>query len=148
MVAKKTRKKKLDAQTLNEFRAWLSGVEEMQDDGWIPNETQWELIRQRIGLIKAEEVEVKPVHVGAGVQPRPQHMAQPQVPVDASGIPTLPAASSSFDNVEVVGSTAGASNLATPKPMQAAPKRLQQAVEGPVRTPDIDSSTGYQSGFA
>lgn len=38
-------KKKL---SLNEFRAWLSGVEEMQDENWTPNSGQWRTIRAKI----------------------------------------------------------------------------------------------------
>ncbi len=43
-----TRKKK---QTLAEFRAWLSGVEELQPDDWAPNATQWRLIRDKINNV-------------------------------------------------------------------------------------------------
>lgn len=35
-------------QTLGEFRAWLSGVEEMQPENWAPDLTQWRRIRERI----------------------------------------------------------------------------------------------------
>lgn len=38
-------------QTLGEFRAWLSGVEEMQSDDWAPDLTQWRRIRARIDEI-------------------------------------------------------------------------------------------------
>lgn len=38
-------KKKL---SLNEFRAWLSGVEEMQPEDWTPNANQWRTIRSKI----------------------------------------------------------------------------------------------------
>ena len=37
--------------TLEEFRAWLSGVEEMQPDDWTPDSTQWRRIRAKIDLI-------------------------------------------------------------------------------------------------
>lgn len=37
--------------TLNEFRAWLSGVEEMQSDDWTPDHTQWRRIRSKIDEI-------------------------------------------------------------------------------------------------
>ncbi len=35
-------------QTLGEFKAWLSGVEEMQAENWAPDLTQWRRIRERI----------------------------------------------------------------------------------------------------
>jgi len=38
-------------QTLGEFRAWLSGVEEMQSEDWSPDLTEWRRIRQRIDEI-------------------------------------------------------------------------------------------------
>lgn len=34
--------------TLGEFRAWLSGVEEMQADDWYPDPQQWKTIRAKI----------------------------------------------------------------------------------------------------
>ena len=42
------------AQTLSlrDFRSWLSGVEEMQDDGWSPSAEQWRRIRVKIDMIK------------------------------------------------------------------------------------------------
>jgi hypothetical protein len=42
------RKKK---QTLAEFRAWLSGIEELQPENWAPDATQWKLIRDKIHSI-------------------------------------------------------------------------------------------------
>lgn len=48
-----TRKKK---QTLAEFRAWLSGVEELQPEGWAPDATQWVLIRDKIACISEPKV--------------------------------------------------------------------------------------------
>lgn len=40
-----TPRKKL---SLGEFRAWLSGVEEMQDEEWTPSASQWRTIRAKI----------------------------------------------------------------------------------------------------
>ena len=59
-VTKKPRKprrpkSKLKARTLEEFKNWLEGLEEFQDDGWIPNSEQWETIKGSIYLIKEEE---------------------------------------------------------------------------------------------
>ncbi len=39
---------KIKKLTLNEFRAWLAGVEEMQSDDWTPDPTQWSRIRSKI----------------------------------------------------------------------------------------------------
>ncbi len=38
-------------QTLGEFKAWLSGVEEMQPEGWSPDLGQWKKIRSKIDNI-------------------------------------------------------------------------------------------------
>lgn len=53
--------------TLRDFKAWLQGVEDMQEAGWTPNAEQWKRIRHKIDLITAVvavEVEtVKPSEV-------------------------------------------------------------------------------------
>ena len=46
MARKRTKK-----QTLNEFRAWLNGVEELQPEDWAPDAAQWKLIREKINNI-------------------------------------------------------------------------------------------------
>ncbi len=130
-MAKKTRKKKLLAQTLNEFRAWLSGVEEMQEDEWVPNNTQWELIRQRIALIEDANPELS-TSVNAAVH---RNSATPQ---SETVIPHFPNHNNSaFDNANIVGPS-------TPR----APPNDQLLVDHSGKTPDIDSSEGYSSSFA
>jgi hypothetical protein len=44
----KTYTKKSKPLTLGEFRAWLSGVEEMQTEDWYPDLQQWKTIRAKI----------------------------------------------------------------------------------------------------
>lgn len=41
--------------TLDQFRAWLEGVEEMQDEDWVPNLRQWQTIRAKIDAILDDE---------------------------------------------------------------------------------------------
>jgi len=48
---KRRQKKPQKSQTLAEFRAWLEGVEELQDENWSPNKSQWDLIREKINNI-------------------------------------------------------------------------------------------------
>jgi hypothetical protein len=36
---------------LSEFRAWLEGVEELQDKSWHPDAKQWKLIRRKIDSV-------------------------------------------------------------------------------------------------
>ena len=38
--------------TLEQFRAWLSGVEDMQEDDWTPSPTQWKKIRSKFDEIE------------------------------------------------------------------------------------------------
>lgn len=78
--------------TLNEFQAWLDGVEELQPDGWTPSAAQWKLIRDKISNIKeAPVVAQQPVintpapHMQQGI---PQAPAPGYVPApDVGGVP-------------------------------------------------------------
>ena len=81
-VAKKSRKSrkqktKLKARTLEEFKNWLEGLEEFQNDGWIPNAEQWETIKGSIYLIKEEEYYDEPVTYSSAPAPAPVYQ-QPQ----------------------------------------------------------------------
>lgn len=138
-TVKKAKKKKLDKQSLTEFRAWLSGVEEMQEPGWIPNETQWELIRQRIDLIDESPT---PTHQTAHNY---QHRADNHTMVE----PLLPAVPSQFDNVQVIApTTSGLSDIPLgPTVPGPRPKQKQRTLVGSEKTPDIDSTGGYSSSF-
>lgn len=137
-AAKKTKRKKLEKQSLTEFRAWLSGVEEMQDPGWIPNESQWELIRQRIDLIEEPQpVQTNHVHYN--------HNGQPDNPPQ-NGDPLIPQVPSAFDRVQVVAPTSS-SLLEVPQARAAPAPMRRKPLVGSEKTPDIDSTTGYNSGF-
>lgn len=37
--------------TVDEFKSWLSGVEDMQEVGWSPDKVQWKKIRDKIDLL-------------------------------------------------------------------------------------------------
>lgn len=39
--------------TVNELKQWLSGVEDMQEPDWYPNQTQWKKIRDKIFCLEA-----------------------------------------------------------------------------------------------
>lgn len=134
MTVKKTRKKRLQKQTLTEFRAWLSGVEEMQDDGWVPSESQWQLIRERIGLITEPE---PVVHTPPQPAARPAQMGHTP---DAGGLDLLPQVPSAFDKAAVSEVSSGP--VVTPAPRPATQPNQT------VKTPDVDTSQGeYKSGF-
>lgn len=42
--------------SISEFKQWLSGVEDMQENGWVPDAAQWAKIRSKIDLIVEDEV--------------------------------------------------------------------------------------------
>lgn len=114
-----TSKKKL---SLNEFRAWLSGVEEMQDESWTPSATQWRTIRAKI-----EEVMDVPVqqqqrtrYVDEGYDERPSGPIRPS----------------------------GPSAFSAPQPMQQQAPAPVPGMDGKIKTANIDTSkTPYVAAF-
>lgn len=60
-------KDKQEQISAREFRIWLEGVEEMQDDEWVPSSTQWKRIREKIDTIKDDQVVVESVSVSSTV---------------------------------------------------------------------------------
>jgi len=117
MAAKKRKAKKV---SLNEFRAWLEGIEEMQEDGWTPSAEQWNTIRDRVNHIVPDVTE-KIVE---------KTVAAPTARVTPA--PQIPARTSAPSILQDLTPNA-------PKP---------QMVDGRIKTPDIDTTDGeYKSGF-
>lgn len=122
MAKKKTKVTNKTSCSLTEFRAWLEGVEEMQEANWAPDATQWKVIRAKINAVVADEVPIAKVAVVNRAAP-PRAIAQPtksslgqSLPVDKSALSNAP--------------------IATQDGMQ-------------LTTPDIDTSGGdYSSPFA
>ena len=112
--------------TIREFRCWLQGVEEMQEEDWVPSKAQWTKIRQKIDTIQ-DAPSTTTLPAKEGTYPRSGVI----VPVDDSAVqlqagPVIPA---------------GPSNLIVPP--RSAPSLLGQP-----KTPDIDTSTKqYESSF-
>lgn len=80
-----TKKKKM---TMNEFKFWLTGVEELQPDGWHPSEEQWKLIRNKIDSIVEPKVQQPaPVVQQPQFQPQLQPQFQPPVQQPDSALP-------------------------------------------------------------
>jgi hypothetical protein len=118
---------KLNKLSVREFMSWLSGVEEMQDEGWTPTGTQWKRIRDKINLI-----DDTPAPTSRVVAP-----SQPD-----SGRPTTfgPTAPPVYTPSNMVANPAA--DLAG-KPF------LPEQPGQPARTPSIDTSSGiYGSPFA
>lgn len=116
--------------SVREFRMWLQGVEEMQDDDWTPSPQQWKRIRDKINNIDGNAATVtKPT-------PAPQPPLQyAQAAIPTGPIPRVPEPT-----------LAGPSSMAFPQHPQLNP--LLAGSGGQVKTPDIDTSAkGYESGF-
>lgn len=62
--------------SFQEFKAWLQGVEEMQDEGWSPTPVQWQKIKEKLGQIdlSAQLVAPRP----ANVEYRPTFVPPPE----------------------------------------------------------------------
>lgn len=57
---KKTKRKAQEANiSISEFKQWLAGVEDMQEDGWVPDAVQWAKIRAKVELLADEEIQVE-----------------------------------------------------------------------------------------
>ena len=61
-----------DTIDIDTFKAWLSGVEDMQGDDWTPSAEQWKKIRSKINLLTITEYEdpkhfpQQPIYRGPG----------------------------------------------------------------------------------
>jgi hypothetical protein len=123
--------------TVREFRYWLQGVEEMQDEHWTPTSSQWAKIREKIDSITDVEPQSAPTPTPAPVRYAAPAMVPPMVQPPTTQPPTGPV------------SLAGPSSLAIPpRPTMSSNPLLAQGNSIPVRTPDIDTSgKGYESGF-
>jgi len=83
-------------QTLKEFKAWLEGVEELQDDDWSPKYEQWVLIRDKInGIIEEKPITmaaaaVVPVVATTALTAAPSATGTPRImpPPQVGGFPT------------------------------------------------------------
>lgn len=126
-----TSKKKL---SLNEFRAWLCGVEEMQDDSWTPSSSQWRTIRAKI-----EEV----IEPSSQAQYYNEYDDRPRGPIRAAG----PSAFSSGGSPMVAPPTA----LTVEQNLVAVPGQGEGGSKSgglKVKTPNIDTSkTAYVAAF-
>lgn len=125
MTTRATRKR-MKKISLNEFKAWLEGVEELQPSGWAPNADQWVLIRDKIKSIK-EEPKSEHKSEPANIPEQDIQLAQPQQnsgtfippPPPVGGIPPAPIDMS-----------------------PAAQQLLARNENDTIKTPDIDTSDG------
>lgn len=113
--------------SIREFKMWLQGVEEMQDEGWTPTATQWKRIREKIELINNDgqtPVVTSPVWAAT----------PPARPTDQPRPPAVPAGPSALEG-------AGQPTLA-PRTASGMPTSMAAVSGTAVKTADIDTSNG------
>ena len=170
-MSKEEKKEKIV--TVRDFKSMVEGMDTVMGDDWVPDQQQWKRIREKIRMLE----NAPPPPAPAPVQQRPVEVPQgseesilanfPQVPssIPAGDINSAlpPAGPSAFspENMPrpqapmitgdaapmVQGAVPGASiplDQMTPEALQAA---AEVAKGEKVKTPDIDSTDGYESGF-
>lgn len=143
---KKTTRKKKGKISFAEFKAWLKGVQSMQDEDWTPTTTQWQTIQAEIDSIdiSLDGVEPKKAKTAAPVHSPSRFDNAP---------PTFPQVPSSIPDDVIVDSTMD-TTIQTPRapapraPAAPAPSGLPVNPDGSTQTPNIDTSDGtYKSPF-
>lgn len=114
--------KKSTGTSLALFKAWLTGIEEMQGDDWHPDANQWKRIKEK--LMSVEEPTAPEAEPHQYRPPVMNYQQPDQFYAPAPPMPPMPQMNSAMQTANPT--TAGTS------------------LPG-VRTPDIDSSGGYKS---
>lgn len=129
--------------TLDTFRAWLQGVEEMQEDGWTPSESQWKKIREKIDMIENNTVvQTQPTRVEPTYSPRISQNDSEHA---------LHGAANHHDDLFIpTESSMQVRPRVEPTPLPPTVAQLTASFDPgapAVKTPNIDSSNGYVSPF-
>lgn len=114
--------------TIKEFKMWLEGVEEMQPEGWTPDERQWKRIREKLEtIIESVTAPQQSVVLHRNVQEElPVQRYTGPVQLATPGL--TPLISAPQPNNALFGNADNPSN--------------------PVRTPNLDTSSGtYEPAF-
>lgn len=128
------KRKAVQKLTLEEFKAWIQGIEAFQPADWVPTKEQWANIRKHIDAIIVEEKVVEepayrpsqmPQMPPSGMQPPPG--PPPAVVPDNPGMMAPPIVPSSIPPVDVEISPAAKEMLSG---------------NGNRKTPDVDASQG------
>lgn len=116
--------------SINEFKMWLEGVEEMQEEGWVPNPTQWKRIREKLNsVIENEQPSVDKQEQYVGVKTKVRNNQQQSTMAPIANVPSA---------------------LVPPNlPPGPPPSALFGSPDGlQARTPSIDTTDGnYKSAF-
>ena len=111
--------------TLNNFRSWLQGVEDMQEEGWTPSPTQWAKIRSKIDMIEQPTPSVNITNTNLPTMIRGQMIEPAAPPYIPPYVPPVMANPQNGARVTTFMNPA-ASSLFNDNP----------------KTPDIDTSSG------
>ncbi len=123
--------------TVKEFKMWINGILEMQDDGWTPDLRQWTKILNKIGDI-ADTVDQHPVQLNGYATPstfEPLDSAIPKTNLDSH----ITQAPSGLQTV--------IPNYTTPQSTSLSGPFAGDSSNVPVKTPHIDSTGGYSTPF-
>lgn len=130
--------------TINDFRMWLEGVEEMQSEDWVPDARQWQRIREKIDSIEdtprpAPQQNFLPPRPTGARSATPEHF---EPVIQRPEGPAVPAGPSLMSPNFAVG--------APNSPAQLTGPFATNSQQIPVRTPNIDTAGGkpYESSFA
>lgn len=118
--------------SLEQFRAWLAGVEDMQEDGWTPSASQWNKIRSKIDDI-ALPMQVNSI---------PASGQRTRTPLMEPGPSFIPSPTQSvFDGLP-------SANTPLPPPMVFEPDVVPPTPDANRGTqPNPKSDASYRSGF-
>lgn len=130
--------------TVKEFRMWLEGVIEMQEPGWIPDSRQWAKILDKIYDIMDIGPNIQPTYFQqdhyrpvANVQQSPLSNISEQ----ESATPAVPSSSVQYRAPSAM------STVSTPSVANEGKPFANGSASIPVKTPNIDSSSGYDTPF-
>ena len=115
--------------TIHDFKVMIEGMDMVLGEDWYPTESQWKRIREKLDLI-IDSADRPVTHVNTNV-------ALPGAPVDNSILNTFPAELPVAADIPIGEA---------PPVFQAQEVKLSDGSKG-VKTPDIDTSGGYDSGF-
>ena len=89
-MATKRKPKNKNEVTVSHLKAWIEGIEEFQEAGWVPNAAQWKKIREKIDQLVETEPEEEQEDMPSVVRPNPARVVNPSA-IPPSGLAsTLP----------------------------------------------------------
>lgn len=137
---KKVTDTKQSSMTLVEFKSWLNGLMEFQDENWAPSPEQWRSIIDKIMNLKVEAVEQ--------YSERPSSVRTANTSVDSQQPRTpqqIGSRMSSPATVEVVDVETPVSKAPRVDLSKTVPFGVPLGSANPAKTLDIDTTNGYKS---